>query len=151
MSQYESDVLQWSEHQVAPLRARTAGEFVNGADLDWPNIAEEIEPLSKASARELANRLSTILIHLLNLQSSKATDPRIDGLETIMEQRGQIERVLRDAPSLRRSVAACINEEIDGTRRRASAALADHGEQPRADIAALKFTEEHVLGVWFPS
>jgi len=40
---YDADILAWSEHQAALLRRRAAGELVNEADLDWPNLADEIE------------------------------------------------------------------------------------------------------------
>src|SRR4051794_32211880 len=40
---YDADVYEWSQHQAALLRRRAAGELVNEAELDWPNIAEEIE------------------------------------------------------------------------------------------------------------
>jgi hypothetical protein len=51
MSEYDTDVLLWSEHQASLLRRRAAGELVNDAELDWPNIAEEIESLGKSVAR----------------------------------------------------------------------------------------------------
>jgi hypothetical protein len=37
---YDSDILLWSEHQAALLRRRAAGELVNDADLDWANIEQ---------------------------------------------------------------------------------------------------------------
>ena len=40
---YDTDIVQWSQQQAELLRRRAAGELVNDADLDWPNIAEEIE------------------------------------------------------------------------------------------------------------
>jgi hypothetical protein len=40
---YEGDILLWSEHQADLLRRRAAGELVNETELDWPNIAEQIE------------------------------------------------------------------------------------------------------------
>ena len=40
---YDDDILLWSERQGELLRRRAAGELVNDAELDWPNIAEEIE------------------------------------------------------------------------------------------------------------
>ena len=40
---YEEDIVLWSERQGELLRRRAAGELVNEAELDWPNIAEEIE------------------------------------------------------------------------------------------------------------
>jgi len=70
MSDYDTDILTWSERQAELLRRRAAGELVNEADLDWPNIAEEIESLGKTVARELAGRVSAILIHLIKLEGS---------------------------------------------------------------------------------
>jgi len=43
MSDHNTDILLWSKHQRALLRRRAAGEPINEAELDWPNIAEEIE------------------------------------------------------------------------------------------------------------
>jgi hypothetical protein len=43
MSDYDTDILLWSEHQAALLRRRASGELINEAELDWPNIPEEIE------------------------------------------------------------------------------------------------------------
>ena len=40
---YDADVFEWSQHQAVLLRRRAAGELVNEAEPDWPNIAEEIE------------------------------------------------------------------------------------------------------------
>ena len=57
--------------------AAPRASLVNETELDWPNIAEAIESLGKAAAREFANRVSTILIHLMNLAASPAIDPRI--------------------------------------------------------------------------
>ena len=40
---HEEDIVLWSERQGELLRRRAAGELINEAELDWPNIAEEIE------------------------------------------------------------------------------------------------------------
>ena len=40
---YDADVVVWSEQQSALLRRRASGELVNDTNLDWTNIAEEIE------------------------------------------------------------------------------------------------------------
>jgi hypothetical protein len=45
---YDADILAWSERQGELLRRIAAGERVNGADLDWPNIAEEIEDVGRS-------------------------------------------------------------------------------------------------------
>ena len=45
---YETDLVRWAEEQAALLRRRAAGELVNEAELDWTNIAEEIESLGRS-------------------------------------------------------------------------------------------------------
>jgi hypothetical protein len=151
MSGYDTDILEWSERQSALLRRRAAGELVNEAELDWPNIAEEIESLGKAASRELSSRISAILIHLMKLSASPAIDPRIGWFETVREQRDQLERLLKEAPSLRGSVGAVIDEELGRARARVRAALADSDEQSRVELNGLTFTPDQVLGDWFPA
>ena len=48
MSEYDTDILIWSERQATLLRRRAAGELVNDADIDWPNVAEEIESVGRS-------------------------------------------------------------------------------------------------------
>ncbi len=66
MSDYDTDLLLWSERQAALLRRAAAGERVND-QVDWENVAEEIESLGKSDRRELTNRIRTILTHLIKL------------------------------------------------------------------------------------
>jgi Domain of unknown function DUF29 len=47
MSDYDTDILLWSERQGELLRRRATGDLVNDAELDWPNIAEEIESVGR--------------------------------------------------------------------------------------------------------
>jgi hypothetical protein len=58
--------------------------------------------------------------------------------------------LLKDAPSLRQTVAAIIGQRMDKARDQVLAALEDHGEQPRVEIASLTFSEDRVLGDWLP-
>ena len=44
---YECDILIWSEQQAALLRRRADGVLVNDRDLDWGNLAEEIEAVGR--------------------------------------------------------------------------------------------------------
>ncbi|WP_428483164.1 DUF29 domain-containing protein [Rhodopila sp.] len=150
MSAYDTDILVWSTRQAEMLRRRGAGEPVNDVELDWLNIAEEIESLGKSVARELASRISTILIHLMKLQASPAVAPRIGWLETIREQRDEIETLLKDAPSLRQTIPGVIGEKLAGARKRVHAALADHGEQALIELDAVSYTQDQVTGEWLP-
>jgi len=150
MSDYDTDILIWSKRQAALLRRRAAGELVNEAELDWSNIAEEIESLGNNQKRELASRIAAILLHLLKLAASPSAEPRAGWRETIREQRDELSLLLEDAPSLRSRASAVIAAGIGRARVRALQAMADYGEQPRVDVGTLWFTEDQVLGDWFP-
>jgi Domain of unknown function DUF29 len=65
MSEYDTDILAWSEHQAELLRRRAAGELVNDADLDWPNIAEEIESVGSEQRHAVESLLTQALLHML--------------------------------------------------------------------------------------
>ncbi len=65
MSEYDSDILIWSEHQAALLRRRAAGELINDAELDWPNIAEEIEDVGSSRLHAVESLLVQILRRVL--------------------------------------------------------------------------------------
>jgi Domain of unknown function DUF29 len=42
MSEHDTDILLWSEHQAALLRRLAAGERVND-QIDWANVIDEVE------------------------------------------------------------------------------------------------------------
>src|SRR5438270_6181517 len=69
MSDYETDILEWSEHQAELLRRMAAGERVNNIDLDWPNLAEEIESVGRSELRACEGLLRQALIHWLKIKA----------------------------------------------------------------------------------
>ncbi len=97
---YDEDFTLWTERQAALLRRRAAGELVNDADLDWQNIAEEIEAVGGNTRRELRNRLARLLQHLLKWHYQPERRSR-SWRSTIWTQRQEIEDLLADNPSLR--------------------------------------------------
>ena len=56
---YDHDILLWVEMTVAKLKAR---DFEN---LDIDNLIEEVKSLGISQKKELLNRLTTLLEHLL--------------------------------------------------------------------------------------
>src|SRR4051812_43160471 len=66
---YDADVYEWSQHQAALLRRRAAGELVNEAELDWPNIAEEIESVGNSQLRAVRSLLVQALLHDLKAEA----------------------------------------------------------------------------------
>jgi hypothetical protein len=68
-----------------------------------------------------------------------------------MKARRSIQRSLKDSPVLRGEVAGMILSELPAERQDVASTLAIHGETPRVAIGNLDFTEDQVLGDWFPA
>jgi len=93
MSDYDTDILSWSERQTALLRRIGAGEKVND-QVDWENVAEEIEALGRSERSALENPVATIIEHLAKLEASPAIDPRIGWQETIVRTRANVAKLI---------------------------------------------------------
>jgi hypothetical protein len=150
MSDYDVDIYAWSQRQGALLRRLAAGDRVNDADLDWPNIAEEIETVGRSERSAVASRIATIIEHLFKLQASPAIDPRPGSQATIIRARGEVERLLRESPSIRPLIGDMIGQEQPASRRVAAVELSRYREEPRMSLDALTYTEDQVIGDWFP-
>ncbi len=70
-------------------------------------------------------------------------------METIARERSDIELVLNDSPSLKGDVARIIAEESSRVARLTSRMLRLYGEDV-GNIAPPTYTEEQVLGDWYP-
>lgn len=147
MSEYDSDLVVWSEHQAELLRRMGAGERVNDL-VDWANVAEEIESLGRSDKRELRSRIATILEHLIKLQVSPAIEPRTGWQETIVRARNELELLIEESPSLRPMIPEAINEQLPRAVRSAAVGLRRYGEP--AVPPDLTFTPDQVLGPWLP-
>jgi hypothetical protein len=150
MSDYDTDFYAWSRRQGSLLRRLAARERVNDTDLDWPNIAEEIETLGRSERGALASHIANIIEHLMKLAASPAMEPRAGWEGTIDRARGDVERLLEESPSLRHEVPGIVSRESSRARRSAGKAFARHGESPRVDLEMLTYSEDQVLGDWFP-
>jgi hypothetical protein len=69
MSDYDTDILVWSERQAELLRRRAAGELTNDNELDWSNIAEEIEDVGGNALRACRSLLVQALLHDLKAEA----------------------------------------------------------------------------------
>ena len=141
---YEEDFYVWAQSQAELLRDKRFDE------LDLANLIEEVEDLAGAMRRSVRNRTITIMVHLLKLQYSPATDPRLGWRETIRTQRT---RLLTDlTPTLRRELADELSDVYIRARHDAEGSLRDHGEQAAADAlpAACPYTLDQITGDWLP-
>jgi Domain of unknown function DUF29 len=91
---YDRDYLEWVEDIANKLRAR---DFDN---LDIDNLIEEIEDLGKSEKKELLNRLTALLEHLLKRLYVEIPQEFNGWERTIREQRRQIKRAIEFSPSL---------------------------------------------------
>jgi hypothetical protein len=102
---YEQDFYAWTQEQASKLRS---GDL---ATLDLAHLAEELESMGRSERRELINRLAVLLAHLLKWQYQ--AERRGSGKSwraTIKEQRRQVQRVLKDSPSLQRGLGDSVAE-----------------------------------------
>lgn len=100
---YETDFNLWLEQTVNHLKNG------NLQALDLDNLIEEISDMGRNNRREVFSRLKVLLIHLLQwqYQPEKRTNSWIN---TIDDQREQLELILRDSPSLKPYLADIFAE-----------------------------------------
>jgi hypothetical protein len=116
-SLYDRDFYAWANQQAALLRA---GRF---SEADIENIAEEIESMGRSEKRELVNRLSILLLHLLKWQfqpSHRGNSWRL----SIANTRDELAEHLDDNPSLKSQLDQVIRSAY---RRAANKAAAETG------------------------
>jgi hypothetical protein len=68
MSEYEADILLWSEHQAELLRRLAAGERVND-QVDWENLIEEVESVGNEQLHAVNSLLRQALLHMLKAEA----------------------------------------------------------------------------------
>jgi hypothetical protein len=138
---YEDDFVAWLEDQAQHARR---GETDS---LDLENIAEELEGMARSDRREIRNRLTVLLVHLLkyNFQPKRRSS---SWLSTIGEQRTRIETVIDDSPSLRPFPEAVLSQCYIEARSRAAL---ETRLSPRGFPEACPFAIRDVLDPdWLP-
>jgi hypothetical protein len=95
-SLYDRDFYLWIEKTVQDLQARRFQA------IDLENLIEEIESMGRSERRELQSRLMILIEHLLKLKYwiNEKSNNQQGWSHTVIEQRKQIQLVLRNSPSL---------------------------------------------------
>ncbi|MEQ1709672.1 MAG: DUF29 domain-containing protein [Terricaulis sp.] len=91
---YDKDIYTWALTQADALRRRSANE------IDWENVAEEIESVGKSEARELESRYIILLTHLLKWLYQPAGRSR-SWEASIRVQRAALARHMETNPGLK--------------------------------------------------
>jgi len=149
VSDYDTDTVLWSERQADLLRRVAAGERVND-QVDWENVAEEIDSVGRSQRIALASHVRVVLEHLMKLEASPAVEPRRGWEETVRRARADIEDLLDANPSLRRTVGDLIARQLPNVREIVALVLARYGETPRAAVERLSYDANSVLGGFIP-
>ena len=97
----EQDFYAWTQKQAQLLRTGKLDE------IDWQNIAEEIEDMGRSEKRQLESRLEILIMHLLKWQFQPNLRSRSWQL-TIKEQRLRLEKLLQENPSLQGNLMEVI-------------------------------------------
>ena len=109
---YEKDFAAWIKNQATKLRKRAHNE------IDWENVAEEIETLGRNQKHEIESRLALLIHHLLKWQfqpGRRSGSWRI----TISEQRIWIPGIIKHSPSMKSYPAKVFKDAYAEGRRQA--------------------------------
>jgi len=96
---YETDIVEWSEHQATLLRRLAAGERVNN-QVDWANLVEEIESVGNEQLHVVSSLLMQALAH--RLKAMRWRDARDVPNWQADARRFAIDAADRFTPSMRR-------------------------------------------------
>ncbi len=104
---YERDLDLWLEMAIVQLKA---GDFDN---LDVENLIEELEGLSGSNKREIESRLIRLIEHILKRCYVNMPDCYRGWEVTMISQRDQLRRLIRQSPSLKRHFLQSFDESFD--------------------------------------
>jgi hypothetical protein len=111
---YEADFVRWVETTVQQLQNRDYDR------VDWTNLIEEIEDMSRRERKALKSNLIVILLHLLKWQyQSELRSGSWNG--SICEHRRRVNDDLQDSPSLVSYVSEIVQPCYDNARKQAEA------------------------------
>ena len=132
---YDADFYRWSRETAEALRERRF------EDIDAEHVAEEIEDMGKRDKRELHSRLTVLILHLLKWKWQPEKQTR-GWQSTLLTQRAELDRLLEDSPSLRRTVAAWIAKVYPAVLR---SAVLETGLLPTAFPSECPFSPDQIL------
>lgn len=116
-SLYETDYMRWIETTVEKLRQQDYDS------VDWVNLIDEIEDMSRSERRSLMSNLIVVLLHLLKWQFQPERRSS-SWAGSIVEHRRRIQEVLDESPSLRLYFEKIFAEAYSAALRQAKAETA---------------------------
>ena len=104
---YDRDLDLWLETAIAQLKV---GDFQN---LDVENLIEELEGLSGNHKREVETKLIRLIEHIFKRCYVKLPDCYRGWEVTIINQRDELRRLLKQSPSLKRHFLQSFDDSFD--------------------------------------
>jgi hypothetical protein len=136
---YDNDIIQWVEKQVSLIKEKRY------AEVDWVNILEEIEDLSKLERDRFLSSIRLIIQHLLKWEYQPEKRSKSWKI-TITRERNNLKRYLRDTPSLKRYWQDLAKVYRDGRADAANETGISDWEFPDN----CPYTSEQIQSDWFP-
>jgi hypothetical protein len=136
---YDEDFYAWAMMTAALLRQRRF------AEIDIAHLAEELEDMGKRERRALESYLRNVTLHLLKWRyqpEKRGTSWR----QSIRNGRIEIQKLLRDSPSLLREVSQMLTGEYSAAR---ADAVDETGLSEETLPPDCPFSAEQVLDVGF--
>jgi len=140
MTTYESDFCQWTQEQANLLRAGML------SDIDFVNLAEEIESMGKSDRRSLGSHLTVVMMHLLKWQQQ--SDKQCNSWRlSILHGRYDIDQLISESPSLKNRIPELVSKVY--LRARQTAAI-ETGLPLSTFPESCPFTVDQILGDYWP-
>lgn len=129
---YDEDILEWSEQQADALRhlARARPDLSN--ELDWDNVAEEIECVGRSEFVAVKSLLRQILIHIVKALSAPAAASMLHWRKEVAAFHDDL--LDRLSPSMPSRIDA--DKLWQQAIKRAEADLADQGQSLMVGLSA---------------
>jgi hypothetical protein len=136
---YDEDFYAWALATAARLRQRRF------AEIDIMHLAEELEDIGKRERRSLESQIRNVTLHLLKwcYQSDKRS---VSWRQSIRNGRIEIQKLLRDSPSLAGQVSQILGDEYPAAR---DDAVDETGLNEETFPAQCPFIVEQVLDTGF--
>jgi hypothetical protein len=139
---YETDVVAWAEQQADALRRRAGGNA-----LDWDNLADEIQDVSRTQTRAAESYIAVIIEHLLKLEFVRQPENTRGWTVSVRHARKSLNKEL--TPTLRARLPQETPDFVESQIERLTAdgLIADDDVAPRRERP---YTWEQVTGDWLP-
>lgn len=135
---YERDYYEWTQQNVRAIREGRLRE------VDWANVAEELEDMGRSERRALRSQLARLIAHLLkwSYQTERRRASEHSWRATIEHARDSVRELLDDNPSLKPQ----LPEFLPAAYRDALAQVVGETNLPRQNFpAACPWTLDQVM------